>query len=220
MHTAIDTFVTALAAVPVAADSFNQYAPPDPNNAIRRHNLTRYLTQMLALRPPALLLMEAPGYRGCRLTGIPVTSRVMLTGAHPMGWFGVANGYQLPEDAGFEDVRGEQTSTIVWTTLAQLNVTPLIWSSYPFHPHQPDNPRSNRPPRKAEVALGRQFVGQIAALFTPQIVVAVGNVAVATLSELGIAHHKVRHPAQGGKNDFVAGMTALFGGTALHGEAG
>lgn len=211
MQTTLDSFLTALAAAPVAADSCNQYAAPDPNNAIRRHNLRLYLTQMLALRPTTLLLMEAPGYRGCRLTGIPVTSRVMLAGAHPLGWFGEANGYQLPHDVGFEDLRGEQTATIVWTTLAQLNVTPLIWSSYPFHPHQPNNPRSNRPPRKSEVLLGRQFVMQIMALFTPQTVIAVGNVAVATLTELGIAHHKVRHPAQGGKNDFVAGLTAVLG---------
>lgn len=214
----IENLILALSAAPVAADCFNQYAPPDPNNARRRHNLRLYLEKMSALKPSSLLVMEAPGYRGCRLTGIPVTSPAMLMGAHPLGWFGAANGYQLPQDQGFEDVRGEQSATILWQTLADLQAQsgeqmrpPLIWNSYPFHPHQPDNPRSNRAPRKREIAQGLGFLETILKLFTPETIVAVGNTAAGSLTTLDVPHTKIRHPAQGGKNAFVAGMRAVFG---------
>ena len=36
-----------------------------------------------------------------------------------------------------------------------------------------------------------------------------GNKAAESLNKLGIQHEKVRHPAQGGKNDFVRGMIEL-----------
>jgi hypothetical protein len=36
----------------------------------------------------------------------------------------------------------------------------------------------------------------------------VGNVAYDTLRAMGLECSKVRHPAQGGKNDFVAGLSA------------
>ena len=48
-------------------------------------------------------------------------------------------------------------------------------------------------------------------LFQPKQVIAIGNVAHDTLSKIGLECAKVRHPAQGGKNDFVAGLTELLG---------
>ena len=38
---------------------------------------------------------------------------------------------------------------------------------------------------------------------------AIGNHASASLTRLEIAHEKVRHPSQGGKQKFVAGMARL-----------
>ena len=74
----IDALIHELSAAQLADDAFNQYAPGDVNNEIRRSNLRLYLCAMAARRPQTLLLMEAPGYRGCRLTGVPVTSRKCL----------------------------------------------------------------------------------------------------------------------------------------------
>ena len=154
--------------------------------------------------------MEAPGYRGSRLTGVPVTSRrILLSGVPVLELFGAERGYQATADAGFEDVQGEQSATIVWTTLAELGVVPLIWNTFPFHPHKPGNPRSNRRPRKPEMAQGALFLRRILDGYAPRKVIAVGNVAHETLNALDVACEKVRHPAQGGKNDFVAGLTAL-----------
>ena len=72
---------------------------------------------MAARAPRTLLVMEAPGYRGCRLTGVPVTSRkVLLEGVPALQIFGAAAGYRDVADAGFERVYSEQSATIVWNT--------------------------------------------------------------------------------------------------------
>jgi uracil-DNA glycosylase len=202
----VAALVAALSAAPTAPDAYNEYAAPDANNALRRANLTRYLTALQAVRPTVMLVMEAPGYRGCRLTGIPVTSRKIL---REHGFFGAE--YARPTDAGFEQIDGEQSATIVWQTLDALNVLPLIWNTFPFHPHQAGNPLSNRAPRRAEIEQGQTFLQQVYVLFAPTTVIAVGKVAAGALTTLSIAHAAVRHPAQGGKNDFVAGLQRLLG---------
>jgi uracil-DNA glycosylase len=207
--TFIDQLILELAAESFGEDVFNEYAEGDSNNALRRANLRRYLVDMAERKPKTVLVMEAPGYRGCRLTGVPVTSRKILqTGIPQLQVFGEA--YHLPDDSGFEDILGEQSATIVWETLASLDTVPLIWNSFPFHPRQAGSPRSNRAPRSSEKELGRKYLQRILEAYQPETYIAVGNVAAEALQTLGISYQKVRHPAQGGKNDFVAGLKALL----------
>lgn len=207
----IEQFIAELVAEKFAEDVFNQYAAGEnPNNAIRRENLRRYLLEMAEHQPKIMLLMEAPGYRGCRLTGLPVTSRKILSTGVPELSI-LREGYQAPNDAGFEDIQGEQTATIVWGTLANLRILPLIWSSFPFHPRQAGIPRSNRAPRSSEKAIGRRYLKMLLSAFTIEKYIAVGNVAEEALKELNLPYAKVRHPAQGGKNDFVTGLSTLLG---------
>ena len=207
----IEELVTDLACARLASDAFNQYAPVDDDNARRCANLLRYLHTMAARRPANALVMEAPGYRGCRLTGVPVTSRqVLLEGIAPLSMFGMDAGFRNVADAGFERVYREQSATIVWTTLADLRALPLIWNAFPFHPHKSGDPRSNRKPRKPELELGASFLLRVLDMWQIENVIAVGNVAYETLLARGISCRKVRHPAHGGKNDFVAGLEALL----------
>lgn len=209
MYPQIAALIDHLAQAPTAADAYNEYAPPDPYNAIRRANFRQYLLDMQARQPAVMLVMEAPGYRGCRLTGVPVTSRkLLLEGVPALGLFGP--GYQDIPEPGFERIQGEQSATIVWNTLAEIGVVPVIWNTYPFHPHQPGAALTNRKPRRGEIEQGQTFLRLMLDLFTPRTVIAVGNVAHASLAELGRDCPKVRHPAQGGKNDFVAGLRALL----------
>lgn len=207
----INAFIRDLSLARLAADACNEYAPGNANNTIRRANLRLYLREMAARAPRTLLVMEAPGYRGCRLTGVPVTSRkVLLEGLPALRMFGADAGYRDVADAGFERVYGEQSATIVWGSLARLNALPFIWNTFPFHPHKAGQPLSNRKPRNAETELGSTFLLRLLRLWRFQQVIAVGNVAYETLGKLGIERHKVRHPAQGGKNAFVAGLSALL----------
>lgn len=207
----IDAFIRDLSRAQLSADVFNEYAPDDKNNAIRRANLRLYMRAMAQRAQRTLLVMEAPGYRGCRLTGIPVTSRkVLLEGLPALGIFGAEAGYRDVNDSGFERVYGEQSATIVWGTLAQLQALPFIWNTFPFHPHKAGQPLSNRKPRQVETEQGAAFLLRLLELWRFQHVIAVGNVAYETLGKLGIERHKLRHPAHGGKNDFVAGLSALL----------
>ena len=207
----IDDFIAALSHARLPDDACNEYAPGSAENIIRRHNLRLYLAAMSQRKPSTLLLLEAPGYRGCRLTGVPVTSRkILLEGIPRLDMFGKQAGYRDVTDAGFERVYGEQSATILWNALADLNALPLIWNACPFHPHRMDEPLSNRKPRAAELRLGAEFLRRLLSMWHFAQIIAVGNVASDLLRKEGNECAKVRHPAQGGKNDFVAGLRALL----------
>lgn len=210
-ETRIEALIDRLAREETAADAFNEYAYDIANNDIRRQNLRLYLQHMSRLMPASMLVMEAPGYRGCRLTGVPVTSRkILLEGVAGLDIFGVAAGYRDVSDPGFEDIYGEQSATIVWGTLAELGLQPFIWNTFPFHPCKLGIARSNRTPRRTECASGGVFLREVMQLWRFRRVIAVGNVAFETLAVIGISCDKVRHPAHGGKSAFTAGLKRLL----------
>lgn len=203
-------FIDRLSRVQTAPDAYNQYGAGDnPYNAIRRANLKLYLQDVLEKRSGIVLVAEAPGYRGMRVTGLPMVSRrILREGVPALDMLGEARGYQDIVEPGFESIQAEQTSSILWNLLPELGIVPLVWASFPFHPHQLGKPLTNRKPRTPEVKLGEPFVRELLESFAPKKVIAVGNVGYGLLSAMGIPCVKVRHPAQGGKNDFVAGMRA------------
>ena len=211
----VERLIEQLAAAEHERRVYNPYRAGDhENNARRRHNLRLYLLQALAKQPRLpLLVCEAPGYRGCRLTGVPLCSRrLLLDGVEELGAFGRARGYREPTDAAFADIQGEQSATIVWSELRALGILPLIWNAFPWHPHRPNEPRSNRTPNAAELARGRIILAQVIAIYQPQQIMAIGRSAQASLLALGSAHASARHPAHGGKRDFVASLRRFTAG--------
>ncbi|MGH2920744.1 MAG: uracil-DNA glycosylase [Gaiellaceae bacterium] len=156
-------------------ETFNQYAPA-PDLCDR---LDRYLARRADA--PVLLVGEAAGYRGARVSGLPFTSERQLTGSGP----------------------AEATATIVHRVLAELGVEEqvLLWNVVPTHSHLPGRPHSNRRPTRAEAAAGRTFVDELA---RGRRVVAVGRLAEAVA---GGAY--VRHPSHGGGTAFREGLGRL-----------
>jgi uracil-DNA glycosylase len=210
----VDQLIAGLAATVLPDDDVtNQYAADgSPGNATRCDNLHRAVTAALAAGPALLLVGEAPGYNGARRTGVPFTSeRLLLAGVDPPGVFGSARGYALATDDG--RISAEQTATLVWRELQALNLLALGWNAFPFHPHRPATPRSNRTPRSRELQQGLPFLEQACALAPGVPVIAMGNVAARALGMLGIAHTRVRHPAQGGARLFAAQLRAAMGKT-------
>jgi uracil-DNA glycosylase len=140
----VDEFVTALARARIG-DTFNQYA------GSRR--LRARLAAYLAVRAdaPILLVGEAAGYRGARVSGIPFTSERQLTGAGP----------------------AEASATIVHRVLAELGLAEqvLLWNVVPTHP---GTATSNRRPTRAEAAAGACFLEPLA---RGRRVIAVGRLA-------------------------------------------
>lgn len=136
-------FVERLAAATIGA-TFNQYR--DPRRARR---LCDYLESRCDAR--ILLVGEAAGYRGARVSGIPFTSERQLTGAG---------------DA-------EATATIVQRSLAGLGIADdvLMWNVVPTHP---GTETSNRRPTRTEVAESRPFLQELA---RGRRVVACGRIA-------------------------------------------
>ena len=127
-----------------------------------------------------------------------------MAASRNLGLFGSERGYLPAQD--HPDILSEQSATIVWGVLSEIGCAPLIWNSFPFHPFQPGNPLSNRLPTRGELQLGSVFLRTLLSCFNVDRVIAVGNTASKTLWGLGVACQKIRHPAQGGKNDFVTGI--------------
>lgn len=201
----LNNFVEELANTAVTPNVYNQYSYQDDENQARRNNLLIYLHKMYQEKPKVVLVGEAPGYRGCRLTGVPFTSEHLLMHNMPgMDLFGQASGYQLAVQK--QKLLKEATATIIWETLLKYDIGSLSWNAFPFHPHKPGQPETNRAPLKQELLIGEGPLKQIIEIFGIEKVVAVGGKAEQSLNKLGIPCYKVRHPAQGGKNDFVEGI--------------
>ncbi|MFP3459679.1 uracil-DNA glycosylase [Arthrobacter globiformis] len=205
----IEDFIARLAAVETPPGCTNFFDHSVPANALRRQNLAAYLGDMLDRAPKVLLVGEAPGFRGMRITGVPFTNRTMFQGhANHFGLFGSGSSYVLPPEA--TGVAAEPTATVMWEVLAELDFLPLLWSACPWHTHVPGQPLSNRTPTPAEAALGTPFWQALTGIFPIETVLAVGNVAHRSLGRSGLDVPKIRHPAHGGRARFKQGLQELL----------
>lgn len=196
--------------------AYNMYAHDAGNDAmVRRKNLALYLESMLSREPEIMLVGEAPGYQGSRQTGIPFTSEhIMLNGFRDHDVFGGDKGYEKIS-LHPEKVWKEPSSTIMWGEVLQMPVLPLIWSAFPFHPHEAGDQYTNRAPTVTELEEGRGYIEALLRMFPIRSVVAVGNQAQKSLEKLGLVEKgyvvdKVRHPSHGGKRDFAQGLKRII----------
>jgi uracil-DNA glycosylase family 4 len=150
--------------------TYNQYA----GSPLRRERLAAYLGARAGA--PLLLVGEAAGYRGARVSGVPFTSERQLTGSGP----------------------AEASATIVHRVLAELGLEDdvLLWNVVPTHP---GSEGSNRRPTRAEVAASRPFLAELA---RGRRVIAVGRLAAGELPDAAA----VRHPSHGGAAAFAQGV--------------
>lgn len=149
------SFVDRLAAAQIG-ETFNQYA----GSELRCRRLAIYLAGKADAS--VLLVAEAAGYRGARVSGIPLTSERQLTGRGP----------------------AEATATIVHRTLAELDAAGevLLWNLVPTHP---GTETSNRQPTRAEIDAAEPFLADLAA---GRRVIAVGRLAHARLGGPYVRH--------------------------------
>jgi uracil-DNA glycosylase len=174
-------FVNALAAARIG-QTHNQY----DGSPLRQERLARYLRSRKDAR--VVLVGEAAGYRGARVSGIPFTSERQLTGTGP----------------------AEASATIVQRVLRELAIEEdvLLWNLVPTHPHRPGDPDSNRPPTRAEVAAARPFLDALAgSAASDKLLLGVGRLAH---RELGGPY--VRHPSHGGAREFRETLRACLTG--------
>jgi len=157
--------------------------------------------------PAFILVGEAPGYQGCRYSGIAFTSeRLLMEGAIP----------RIPAVSNRLSTRhlpfSEPSATIVWKTLNTLGIAgrTILWNALQLHPHRSDNLWSNRTPTPAELALGAPALHALIAAFPSAKVIAVGKKAEQLMMAMGVTPTAgVRHPANGGAKLFATGMEGL-----------
>jgi len=198
----ISLFIDSLARHRARAGYYNPY-----REAPARHNLYQYLLLMAKLtRHPMLIVGEAPGYKGCRLTGIPFSSSDFVTNPPHQFW------RQLAPKLHVNTAVRENTASIVWNFLNTQEQLPLFWNAFPFHPYQAYKPKSNRCPNIKELRLGKQYLEQLAEIFSVSEVVGLGRrghyQAQQCFPELQINY--VRHPSFGGKTAFITQMMEIF----------
>jgi uracil-DNA glycosylase len=182
----------------------NQYSDEWKYHSITRNNLKRYFEQMMLIKPTILLVGEAPGYNGCRLTGVPFTSeQIIYEQINYNGLFGKGNGYLVRKA---EYLQKEPTATIVWQALKEQRITPLLWNAFPFHPHQNYNKESNRSPNKAELIFGVSVLKMVINMFDIKRVISVGKTSYELLNTKSIQSEYIRHPSYGGKQEFESGL--------------
>ncbi|TAM87483.1 hypothetical protein EPN42_11405 [bacterium] len=206
----IERFVGRVAAVrlPGVFNPWGQRAPHDAaagGPAARR----RYLRAHLSIVDPALLIVgEAPGYRGCRYSGIPFTDeRKLLAGAVP----------RVAPPSGrlttFPLSLTELTATIMWKALFDFGVAErtVFWSAFPWHPFRSPEQHTNRRPTVQELELALPFLEETLARYPNTHVATLGRVAEWSLRRLGRATSPVlRHPANGGATAFRTGLHRLL----------
>jgi uracil-DNA glycosylase len=151
----VKAFVDALAEARIGR-TFNQYA----GSQLRCERLVGYLEQRAGAR--FVLVGEAAGYRGARISGLPFTSERQLTGAGP----------------------AEATATIVHRVLDELELTDdaLLWNVVPTHP---GTETSNRAPTQTEVREAMPFLQELLDGRTP---IAVGRLAQRALGCTYVRH--------------------------------
>lgn len=166
------------------------------------------LAAHLDCAPEFILAGEAPGYQGCRYSGIAFTSeRLLGEGAIPRvaALSGRLSTRRLPFS--------EPSATIVWKTLYRLGIAErtILWNALQLHPHRADELWSNRTPTPQEIALGEPAMRILIEAFPQAKIVAVGKKAEGLLNEMGVQlTGAVRHPANGGATEFSKGLQALI----------
>ncbi|GMU74310.1 MAG: hypothetical protein AMXMBFR44_5070 [Candidatus Campbellbacteria bacterium] len=196
----INQFIEDLARHPLTPNVKNPWDYSRSENEIRRKNLLGYFKKMYELKPKILLVGEAPGYRGCGRVGMPFSSEKLVL-SH--SFFAEKDVFDIENK---EAPIAEASASIVWKTFDTLDFYPLMWATYPYHPHKPGNGLTNRAPKPDEIKIGRQFITRLIDIYGIQKVVAVGRVAEGTLKELNIEAPAVRHPSHGGATLFAQGL--------------
>lgn len=183
--------IAKLARRPSTSKVYNPYRSAAP-----RENLAGYLKCLLAKNCGILAVGKAPGHLGCRHTGIPFTSEAAILHAqHPM----------LKKIASMVNLKGatrEKSAANIWRVLEDYETLPVLWNSFPFHPHDEEKRNSNRTPNNVEIKEGLEFLSDMVDLFKPSLLLGIGSEGHSSIIKLdaNASVARVPHPANREKN--------------------
>ena len=203
-------FVAALAEIQLHG-VFNPYRDQcdvhDLSNApaLRRKNLRGYLGAVEELGTDTIWMGRDLGYRGGRRTGLALTdeARLSIFTHHYPG--------SSPSKATKGPVVSERTAAEIWAVLSRLEQPPLLWNVFPFHPHEPNDPMTNRRFAARELAEVTDLNRTLIKWLGIKRIICIGQDATAYAATFGIEVDCVRHPSYGGVTDFRNGMQRIYG---------
>ena len=192
-------------------DVFNPYADccevHDRRDAarLRKKNLEVFLEAALTHKVDTIWVARDLGYRGGRRTGVPLTDEVHLDLVGQL--FG---GIELRR-ATRGPVVAERTAAVVWKVISCIGLPVVLWNVFPFHPHEPNDPFSNRCHTVAERQTTMPLLQSLLDMFKPRRLVAIGRDAHLALRDFDLPVITVRHPSYGGQTEFTASLRDLYG---------
>lgn len=194
--------VARLLSRPPGLHVFNPWTDYDPGTDASRTapaDRLRRLQAHLSISAAYILVGEAAGYQGCKVSGIAFTSeRLILAGEIP----------RVSTDLNRLTSRtrpwSEPSATTVWGTLRALGIAgqTILWNAFPWHPHKPGNLHSNRTPKPTERELGLPALEHLLHLQPDATLFAVGRNAEWSLRSINRDAISLRHPSMGGATQF------------------
>lgn len=172
---------------------------------VRRRMLLGMLEAATQCEVDSLWIGRDLGYRGGRRTGLALTDDIHMRN-HADRW-GVDH---LRSTKGLPVA--ERTASVIWSVLDEVAAPIFLWNVFPLHPHERDNPFSNRSHNAKERQTGEEVLESLIRLISPRRVVAIGNDAAASLLriEARATVLQVRHPSYGGQADFLRQMREIY----------
>jgi hypothetical protein len=145
------------------------------------------------------------GHRGGRRTGMALTDDVHIS-AHAKRW-----GISVERPTKGQAV-AERTAAVIWSVLSDIDASVFLWNVFPLHPHESDDPFSNRSHNSRERKAGEELLFQLIHLLKPRRLIAIGNDAALTANRLADSHEvvQVRHPSYGGQTQFLKQLRKLY----------
>ena len=172
---------------------------------IRTTNLSEVIDSALTHGVDSIWLGRDLGHRGGRRTGLALTDESHLVSASTK-W-----NVKLTQ-ATKGELFSERTAANIWNFVNAIDQNIFMWNVFPFHPHDKDNPLSNRGHTAKERDAGMEILDILVGLLEPKKIVAIGNDAYKSSIKLFPSRnvYKVRHPSYGGEKDFSSQLSTLY----------
>jgi uracil-DNA glycosylase len=146
------------------------------------------------------------GYRGGRRTGLALTDDIH-SAWHAERW---QLAYERPTKG---QPVAERTAAVIWSVLQEIDAPVFLWNVFPLHPHEPDDPFTNRAHNARERAIGEEVLMSLIMLLSPKRIIAIGNDAAMSAARVAHDQHviQVRHPSYGGQSEFLSQICSIYG---------
>lgn len=190
---------------------FNPYSDICPEfdfpdaNLRRQKNLIAILECVLDSKTKTLWVARDLGYRGGRRTGLALTDEAHLDKLNHL-----FNGVSV-EKVTVGPIVKERTASVIWNMMEAVGEPVLMWNVFPFHPHEPGKPFSNRSHTRMERDLSRPIFDALLKMISPEQLVSIGQDAKKMLGEVDVPVSAVRHPSYGGQREFESGIREIYG---------